>query len=173
MTAPLGESQPPAPSPVPFSLPPPLSLSLSLSLLYLIIIIIVIITLELRGKHLGHFNQLRSHLVKGQDGLCEKEAAGREAYTQSHMSEYGHACAHGTHTTYQALKADDREVIDGHNFPLMPQNKEQGQIPQERPKDPIHAKPCDEQKALLSGQNIAQGASEQSSRGQVLEASSL
>ena len=46
--------------------------------------------------------------MKGQDGLCEQEAAGREADMQSHVSEYRHACARGTHATYQTLQADNQ-----------------------------------------------------------------
>ena len=37
--------------------------------------------------------------MKGQDGLCEQEAAGREADTQSPVSEYRHAYACGIHAT--------------------------------------------------------------------------
>lgn len=120
----LSDSQPPAP----FSLPP------SLLFFYLIIIVIVIITLELRELYLGHFNQLRSDLIKGETaGMGGRPCHPTEARAGTHSTR---ACTHA-HRPWD----DSRGVREGHTVLLMPQNKEQDQTLQERPKAPPSPSP--------------------------------
>ena len=91
-----------------------------------------------KRKHLGHCNQLWSHLIKCQDGLCEQEAAGREADIQSPRVSIG---TH-VHVGYTPHTGPCRLTTShGHNVPVTPQNKEPGQILKERPKDPDTSSP--------------------------------
>lgn len=143
MTAQLHDSQPPGPQPS-----SSLSLSPSFSLFFLC---------DnhhnchnhpgVKRRYLGHFNQSQSDLIKGQDGLCGREAAGRKADTQSHTRERTRA-RHTLHTP----RARPRRLTTGESemgtFPSMPQNKEQGQILWERPRDSTHPQPHQEPKAF-------------------------
>lgn len=90
-----------------------------------------------KRRYLGHFNQSQSDLIKGQDGLCGREAAGRQADTQSHTRERTRA-RHTLHTPRARPRRLATRESEMGTFPSMPENKEQGQILWEKPRDSTH-----------------------------------